>query len=573
MFSDFDHSRAMGWCGREIWIAMLLALTMLGASPAVAQAGIVGEPIHTCVRRVAPGDTVRSVLADPAAFDCTTRQTAFGPGDYWVLSEPITSAIATDDAMRVRQTGLWQDAMSVYAIDAAGRIAGVHDDGSGITDHLRLGAVVEHRFVSAAAPIRRILWQIEGAGNLRGIVVGARLSDDTQSIRSDLLLASLYSAFIGLTTSLLLYNLALWKALRYDFQLAYCGMLLCLTIYALTSSGALAWIVPDMPNRSRITLSYVALSWATAAALCFSRNFFETRVFDGWLGRCIDVAAAMFFGMGVLFMALTSVAMPALDRVYSLMFMGVPFVVAPVLYRAWRRRSNYLLLFALTWASPIAMVFLRGLYNLNLLPWNFWLDNSTLIVMTSEALLSSLSIAYRIRRLSQERDEAIRREAISRTLADTDPLTGLLNRRAFLNRAITDDSGPRTLMLFDIDHFKLVNDTIGHDGGDEVLRIFAKTLRELSTPDMLIARMGGEEFALLGPVDRLPDPERILAVVRAQRMPFDLRVTTSIGLCHGPLANESDWKALYRMADQALLQAKVAGRDRAGRARTLAVAA
>ncbi len=56
-------------------------------------------------------------------------------------------------------------------------------------------------------------------------------------------------------------------------------------------------------------------------------------------------------------------------------------------------------------------------------------------------------------------------------------------------------------------------------------------------------------------------------------MPFDLRVTTSIGVCHGPIASEADWKKLYRFADQALFQAKAAGRDRTERARPLALAA
>ena len=128
-------------------------------------------------------------------------------------------------------------------------------------------------------------------------------------------------------------------------------------------------------------------------------------------------------------------------------------------------------------------------------------------------------------------------------------------------------------MLFDIDHFKQVNDTIGHDGGDEVLRLFARTLRYHAAPGVLVARMGGEEFAVLGEDSMLPDADMILASVRAVRLPFDLRITSSIGICHGPLTDENDWKRLYRMADKALFQAKASGRDRAGRAPPLAVAA
>ena len=96
-----------------------------------------------------------------------------------------------------------------------------------------------------------------------------------------------------------------------------------------------------------------------------------------------------------------------------------------------------------------------------------------------------------------------------------------------------------------------------------MLRVFARTLRQVAPADALIARIGGEEFAILLPVERMLDPDSVLARLRAARMPFDLTVTTSIGACTGPMANEPDWKAMYRRADRALFEAKQAGRDRA----------
>src|SRR3546814_15577743 len=111
-------------------------------------------------------------------------------------------------------------------------------------------------------------------------------------------------------------------------------------------------------------------------------------------------------------------------------------------------------------------------------------------------MLSSVAIAYRIRLLSRERDTAIRQEVAARALADTDPLTGLLNRRAFLREAI-GRAGDQTLLLADLDHFKHVNDTIGHDGGDEVLCRFARVLRTSVPEGTLVARLGGQEFAII----------------------------------------------------------------------------
>jgi diguanylate cyclase (GGDEF)-like protein len=148
-----------------------------------------------------------------------------------------------------------------------------------------------------------------------------------------------------------------------------------------------------------------------------------------------------------------------------------------------------------------------------------------------------------------------------RRLADTDPLTGLLNRRAFLSQAI-GRTGEQLLLIIDLDHFKRVNETLGHDGGDEVLRVFARMLRTSVPQGTLVARIGGEEFAVLTPVDTPVEPEAVLARLRQMRMPFDIQVTASIGTCRGTLASEVEWKALYRIADSALFDAKSAGRDR-----------
>jgi diguanylate cyclase (GGDEF)-like protein len=231
---------------------------------------------------------------------------------------------------------------------------------------------------------------------------------------------------------------------------------------------------------------------------------------------------------------------------------------------AWRRRSNYLWLFAIGWGAPILTAVLRALAGLHFIPWNFWLDNSTVLSMVVEALASSLAIAYRIKLLRDERDYAIASEVMARRLADTDPLTGLLNRRAFLAQAI-GRPGEQQLLIADLDHFKQVNETLGHDGGDEVLRLFARLLRTHAPAGTLVARMGGEEFAILSAAGEAVEPEALLAKLRATRMPFDLQVTASIGSCRGPLTSDIEWKAIYRGADAALFEAKSAGRDRVRR--------
>lgn len=153
----------------------------------------------------------------------------------------------------------------------------------------------------------------------------------------------------------------------------------------------------------------------------------------------------------------------------------------------------------------------------------------------------------------------------SRELARTDPLTGLLNRRALLDHALELGSeGPVRLLLVDIDHFKAINDDHGHDKGDEVLKVVAERLARIAEIRASVARIGGEEFALVGHADDLSEALAlaILAEIRTAPMPHNRQVTVSIGLADGPAADEASWRQLFNRADAALYAAKGKGRNR-----------
>lgn len=159
-------------------------------------------------------------------------------------------------------------------------------------------------------------------------------------------------------------------------------------------------------------------------------------------------------------------------------------------------------------------------------------------------------------------------------LAGTDPLTGLLNRRRFLELAeleqqrATRHRRPLSLLLLDLDHFKKVNDTHGHRMGDAVLRTAAGLIHNCRRVTDLAARFGGEEMVLL-----LPETDAAGAMEVAERLRrslastatnldgVDLRVTASIGVAGWQGPGESLDMLLHR-ADTALYAAKAAGRDR-----------
>jgi diguanylate cyclase (GGDEF)-like protein len=546
------------------WIIAILAVFagLLFPGEARAQAGLVGTHVPICVVRALPGMTPAGLMTDPDRFACGTPQRHFGSGDFWVSSRPISASLGATRNIRVRFASLWQDRLTLYARYADGFVSTRVLDGRGLSRRIQLGAIMEVPLETRHAPLVQLLWHVEGATNTRAIMMGVTLATPRDSTKSNLTMAAIYAAFGGLAVALFVYNLALWFVLRHRFQLAYCAMLACLGVYALSSSGALAWAWPDIANNDRIRLNYVMLAASASAALVFARCFFERRVFDGFLRPLSSVTAAALIGSSLLVAVAAPWQMTVLDKLYAAAFALLLVTAAIVLWRGWTQRSNYLWLFAIAWAAPIALATLRVAGNLQLLQWSFWVDNSTILAMATEALLSSVAIAYRIRLLSKERDEAREQEVAARLLADMDPLTGLLNRRGFLREAI-GRTGEHALFIVDIDHFKRINDTLGHDGGDEVLRIVARALRAVTPAGAIVARIGGEEFAILSGIFTPLIAEDVLGRIRAERMPFDVTVTASIGSCAGTIESDSTWKSLYRLADRALFEAKAAGRDRA----------
>lgn len=159
-------------------------------------------------------------------------------------------------------------------------------------------------------------------------------------------------------------------------------------------------------------------------------------------------------------------------------------------------------------------------------------------------------------------------------LAITDGLTGLANRRAFTDRLAVEverarrTSLPLSLVLFDLDHFKRLNDTLGHLEGDAALVLLAGLLREGRRGGDLVARYGGEEFAMLLPEtvhgDALLVAERLRRATEEAVLPASC--TVSAGVATLPDQAE-DARSLIAAADHALYAAKNAGRNRVRSAR------
>jgi len=154
-------------------------------------------------------------------------------------------------------------------------------------------------------------------------------------------------------------------------------------------------------------------------------------------------------------------------------------------------------------------------------------------------------------------------------LATRDPLTGVANRRSMeielsdSLRAHLARGEPATLAVLDLDHFKSVNDTYGHDTGDRVILGFVERVQAGLRKRDRLYRLGGEEFVLLLPGTDHSGARAALEKIRdeVQAVPLadNVRVTTSIGAA--VLEDEDDWPRWLARADAALYRAKAAGRD------------
>lgn len=176
-------------------------------------------------------------------------------------------------------------------------------------------------------------------------------------------------------------------------------------------------------------------------------------------------------------------------------------------------------------------------------------------------------------RLQHEIEQRRRAEEALKQMASSDPLTGLLNRRAMVARLeqefarVQRQDGDVSLLLLDLDHFKNVNDGWGHAVGDQVLQETSKRLVDLLRRQDVVSRWGGEEFLIL-----LPDTKEAGALVLAEKLrehiantPYEtakasLAVTASVGVAS--MNGHGDIDRAVEAADMAMYQAKVKGRNR-----------
>ena len=544
---------------RQVCVSIALCLAVLmTAAPASAYV----TPLHPCIAKVRAGDTVLEILRNLKRFDCNPSQSEYEAGDYWVKMAVTPDDQSTELRPILRIASLWDDGFSLTAVHSDGSISEYTAARIAELKAMRLGPSIMVPLDAQKPPVIMLVAKVKNSQVIHGVLFAPQLSDPGGAMNTEMALGVLYAGFGGLCLAMLVYTLALWRAMRQRFLIAYCAMVLAMAIYAFFTTGAVHYVIDGITGGERLRITTSLLAIAASTTLIFVRHFFAATVIPAWLVKVTYVQAAAMSIFAVVYSILAPNFIHLLDAIYMASFAPIPFLMAAYIHTSWKQKDPFLRYFLVAWSIPLIAVIARILHGVGILPYHMLIENSTLIAFAFEALVNSLAVGRRVWLLAQARDNAKSAEAIAKTMADTDPLTGLLNRRAFLRKLLERDSH-WTLILVDIDHFKRVNDSLGHAGGDDAITGIAGVLRKYTPEGAMVARMGGEEFAISYPADLplTPDPDRLLADIRLMSLPQGYRITASIGIAARAVVNEHDWKILYRAADMALYKAKSSGRD------------
>ena len=382
----------------------------------------------------------------------------------------------------------------------------------------------------------------------------------------------LQGVLTGLALCLIVYSLAQWVSLRDPLFAQYAMMtsgslLFSLHFFGIGPQylwGSSAWATEHAAGLSAFLATGGGFLFIGQALSGHEPQSRLLRSMRAGCGLCVLLGIA--YGLNLLSTSAVVLIVSALGPVPSLM--GIPGAVRRM--RAGDSVGSTLLL---AWfAYFVAVTTMICLIN-GLLPVNFWTLHSFQFGATLDMLLFMRVLGLHSKALRAAAESARSERDAMRSLAHTDPLTGLPNRRG-LGLALTaalahcDSEHLVAVYVMDLDGFKPVNDQHGHDVGDELLVAVARRLQGLLRKSDLVARLGGDEFVVM--VSQLDSAEQAhemgQKLLEAFHQPFalpaqDIQVGLTIGYALAP-TDSSDAVGLLKLADAAMYAGKQGGKFR-----------
>ncbi|MCF7500917.1 diguanylate cyclase [Pseudoalteromonas sp. L1] len=368
---------------------------------------------------------------------------------------------------------------------------------------------------------------------------------------------------VGMMLALMIYNFFLYLSARKIENIVYALYLISGTVWVALSYGIAANFF-GIFSAELLQLNSNLLSMPSFLVI-FVMLIFETK--KHYPKEHIALSIILFLLVADFIYSLFDIV-GALKPASSLaaLMMTVTFGVSISLWRKGNTLAKYFLLGHSMFVifNMLAVLYYKGISDANVIN-----SHGVGIGILLEALMMAFILSYRIKNL--EKIKAQQTEL--NRLVDTDPMTGLYNRRYFdrkseeLIAAMATNQQELTLLIADLDHFKNINDTYGHNVGDKVIIAFANILTSEQGPADIACRYGGEEFVLLlncNLLDAKQVAERIRQKAQETYITIDeiqtVQFTVSIGV-HSVAHASTTVKETLTIADKALYKAKSNGRN------------
>ncbi len=445
------------------------------------------------------------------------------------------------------------------------------------------------------------------------------LWDKDEFYREDQGLLMLHGAYFGIWLLAIIFNVVLYSAVNHRALASFLGLTFSFGVYQLATLGlgtATIWgSYPDLHDATIVTgigLSILSLGWLCSHLLELdTRNPVGFRVMQVLTyPALLGVVAYPVFGFAGVMPFLTFLTIPASAAAIVL---GVRSILQG------NRLGRYA---SIAWTALLLGVMARALNRFELIPNNFATEQALPAGFIIMIVTLSFSIAAEYRRQTKQEQRALlqehsdqsadqqqanqelevivgqRTEELNDMLQDLqqandklreintmDAVTGIKNRHYFDTvfdtewRRASREQYPISILLLDIDHFKLVNDRYGHLAGDECLHEVAATISTtVKRPADILARYGGEEFVAVLPYvendKAMSFADQIRARIEARTYVADgheINITVSIGVCTVTPGEKDERKDIISAADIALYEAKGAGRNQVCNAGQLTV--
>lgn len=369
----------------------------------------------------------------------------------------------------------------------------------------------------------------------------------------------------GLLSIMVLYNVVIGRYLREKIYYYYSVAIGASIVYQFLVHGHLRLLFQIDWGLITVFLPLLALT-AIIALIIFLNAFLDLK---RYLPQFSKYLIWYLYALGATAVLVTVLPTHVSYKLSLMVIMPAPLAIFGAALMALKKGCPTAKVFLIAWSFYIIGGTLWIGYWLGLLPMTPLIERTFMAGIATESVLLSFALGYRIQLLEMEKNQLIADQSVLKQLSFVDALSQVGNRRAFdtqLNKW-AEQNKTFGLALLDIDHFKKFNDTWGHADGDNVIASLGLILKQNVPQPHLVARIGGEEFAILFDGDSAGNLEQIVSEIHLAfgAIPFNVSkgntVHCSLSAGYGLRHKNESSVALFKRVDEALYQAKKEGRN------------